>query len=103
MNGLVLLLLISALIWFWLDSRRAHEFGVGLCRHLCEKHSVILLDETVILDKLKLRRNTSGRIVFERTYRFEYSDDIALRQHGELVMVGLEPVEISIGGQRTLL
>jgi hypothetical protein len=41
--------------------------------------------------------------VFERTYRFEYSDDIALRQHGELVMVGLEPVEISIGGQRTLL
>lgn len=103
MNGLVLLLLISALIWFWLNSRRAHEFGVGLCRHLCEKNSVILLDETVILDKLKLRRNASGRIVFERTYRFEYSDDIALRQHGELVIVGLEPVEISIGGQRTLL
>jgi hypothetical protein len=103
MNGLLLLLLISALIWFWLDSRRAHEFGVGLCRHLCEKHAVILLDETVTLDKLKLRRNASGRIVFERTYRFEYSDDIALRQHGELVIVGLEPVEISIGGKRTLL
>ena len=70
---------------------------------ICEKNSVILLDETVILDKLKLRRNARGRIVFERTYRFEYSDDIALRQHGELVIVGLEPVEISIGGQRTLL
>ena len=103
MNGLVLLLIISALIWFWLDSRRAHEFGVGLCRHLCEKQAMILLDEAVILDKLKLRRNKNGRIVFERSYRFEYSDDIALRQQGTLVMLGLEPVEITIGGQRTLL
>lgn len=103
MNGLLLLLLISALIWFWLDSRRAHEFGVGLCRHLCDKHAVILLDETVVLDKLKLRRNANGRLVFERTYRFEYSDDIAHRQHGALVILGLQPVEISIGGQRTLL
>lgn len=103
MDGLVLLLIISALIWFWLDSRRAHEFGVGLCRHLCEKHAVILLDETVILDKLRLRRNKNGRIIFERSYRFEYSDDIALRQQGILVILGLEPVEITIGGQRTLL
>lgn len=103
MNGLVLLLIIFALIWFWLDSRRAHEFSLGLCRHLCEKNSVILLDETVVLDKLKLRRNTNGRMIFERTYRFEYSDDIALRQQGALVILGLKPVEIAIGGQRTLL
>lgn len=103
MNGLVLLLLISALIWFWLDSRRAHEFSVGLCRQLCEQNAVVLLDETVVLDKLKLRRNTMGRVAFERSYRFEYSDDIAFRQQGSLVILGLRPVEISIGGQRTLL
>ena len=103
MNGLLLLLLISALLWFWLDSRRAHEFAIGLCRHLCEQHAVVLLDEAVVLDKLRLRRNPNGRIVFERSYRFEYSDDIAQRQHGTLVMLGLAPVEVSIRGQRTLL
>lgn len=103
MSGFILLFMISALIWFWLDSRRAHEFSLGLCRHLCAKNEVILLDETIFLDKLKLRRNQHGRIIFERSYHFEYSDNIELRQQGSLVIMGLEPVEIIINGQRTLL
>ena len=103
MSGLVYLIVLCALIWFWLDSRRAHEFSVGICRHLCSQHDVILLDETVALDRIKLRRADNGRIQFERAYRFEYSDNPGHRDSGVLTLLGLRPVEVIINGQRTLL
>lgn len=103
MSGFIYLILLCALIWFWLDSRRAHEFAVDICRHLCSQHDVLLLDDTIALHRLKLRRANNGHIQFERSYRFEYSDNPGRRDSGDLVLLGLRPVEVIIHGQRTLL
>jgi hypothetical protein len=100
MDGLLYLALLVAAILFWLDSRRAHEFALGICKHLCEKENMILLDQTVSLSKLSLAKR-DGRTVFARTFRFEFSDHVDERQQGELLMHGTEPISASMFGETT--
>ena len=103
MDGFIYLILLCAGIWFWLNSRRAHEFSLGICRHICEQNQAILLDETISLKKLKLRRGPNGHMQFERRFQFEYCYDAAHRHSGNVLILGLTPLEINFDGQRTLL
>ncbi len=98
MDGLIYLAVLIAGILFWLDSRRAHEFALGICKHLCEKENMLLLDQTVSLSKLSLAKR-HGRTVFARTFRFEFSDRIDERQQGELLMHGTEPMAVTMFGE----
>ena len=103
MNGLILLALLIGGVWFWLDSRRAHEIAVGVCRHICNTERVVLLDQTVALSGLKLARGRSGWIQFQRCYTFEYSDDVSVRHTGELTMRGTTPLTLKVNGQEVTL
>jgi len=103
MHDIVYLIALCLFIWFWLDSRRAHEFALGLSRHFCEQKQISLLDESVALDKMRLRRDDAGRMQIERSYLFEYTAHDEHRRQGRLTLHGLQPVEIIFDGQRTLL
>lgn len=103
MSGLIYLILLCLAIWFWLNGRRAHEFSLGVCRHICQQNQASLLDETISLKRLRLRRSASGHMQFERCFQFEYSYDGANRLYGDVIILGLTPVEINFDGQRTLL
>jgi len=103
MDGFVYLILLCSGIWFWLSGRRAHEFSLEICRHICNQHQALLLDETVSLKRLRLRRGANGRIQFERCFQFEYCYNPAQRLSGDVLILGLTPVEINFDGQRTLL
>lgn len=103
MNGLILLALLIGGVWFWLDSRRAHEFAVGICRHICDIERVVLLDQTVILSGLKLTRGEHGWLQFLRRYTFEYSDDVSVRHTGELTMRGTTPLTMKLKGMEVTL
>ena len=103
MHDIVYLIALCLFIWFWLDSRRAHEFALGVCRHICGQKQVALLDESVALHKIRLRRNEEGKMQIERCYQFEYSYHSEHREQGYLTLQGLQPVEIIFNGQRTLL
>mgnify|MGYP001324489547 CR=1 FL=1 len=88
-----LLLLIG---WYWLDSLRARELALGICRAACEQRALQLLDQTVALRRLRLRWTTEG-LRLRRTYRFEFSDAGAERYSGYLTLVGLDLEELSFG------
>lgn len=103
MDGFIYLILLCGGIWFWLNSRRAHEFSLEICRHICEQNQALLLDETVSLKKIRLRRGRSGHMQFERCFQFEYCYDEAHRLSGDVLILGLTPLEINFDGQRTLL
>ena len=103
MDGLIYLIILCAGIAFWLNSRRAHEFSLGICRHFCEQNDAMLLDQTVYLRRLRIRRADHGRIQFERCYQFEYSYNAVDRYSGNMIILGLKPVEVTFDGQRTLL
>ncbi len=93
----------AAIIWFWVDSMRARERAVTLCKHLCRAHEVQLLDQTVALSELGVARNPRGRLQIRRRYRFEFTRSGAARDSGTIVMLGaaMEGAEMPKDGGRT--
>lgn len=97
--GIVFLVL---LIWFWMDGRRAHETALRVCKHTCKEADLQLLDETVSLARLGLRRDARGRMQFWRNYGFEYTHDSAERKQGYIVLHGPRVEQIHILDQTML-
>lgn len=83
--GFVILL---SIVWYWLDGMRAKEIASSAGAHLCKKHNVYFLDESVAKTKVRMRRNHSGHVVFYREYRFEFTSDGAHRYRGKISLLG---------------
>ncbi|GAB2574459.1 DUF3301 domain-containing protein [Dyella jejuensis] len=84
---LLLLLILFGLAGAWLTLSRARDRAIFEARSRCQQHGLQLLDETVGLSGLRLRR-LSGRRVVERRYSFEVSVDGNDREAGHLWMIG---------------
>ncbi len=86
--SLLFLLLLAALAWFWYDSMHALEIARNAGKRVCDDANVQFLDDTVAGTALALVRDKSGRRVFRRTYRFEFSETGNTRLEGQLTMLG---------------
>lgn len=86
-NDLLVLLALVAVIGLWLKLSAARERAATEARQQCERYGLQLLDETVGLRALRLRRVDGGRRL-ERCYGFEVSIDGADREPGSLWMLG---------------
>lgn len=87
-SGLVLLLLLGLLAWFWQNTLRARESALHAARELCQRQQLQLLDATVTLQSLRLRRGEHGRLQLRRTFQFNYSDTGENRRTGFILMTG---------------
>jgi hypothetical protein len=87
LTSLNLLLVLALLIWFWRDSLRVRETATRICRQACKSYGVQFLDQTVALQRLRLRWVHSGPRL-QRTYQFDYSLEGEGRRTGNLVMLG---------------
>ena len=96
MSAVTTLLLLAAIIWFWLDSARAREIATGICSAACKQRDVQFLDQTVALRKIGLRWTRNG-IRFRRVFRFDFSEEGAGRRSGHIVLVGIQMEEFSLG------
>ncbi len=89
MPGLLILLIVVVLGWaFWSSARAAAERAEEAGRDACNAAGVQWLDQTVHANGLRLRRGEDGRLGFERSFRFEYSEDGQDRHVGRLVIRG---------------
>jgi hypothetical protein len=84
---LLLLLFLLAIGGAWLSLSRARDKAIQEARARCDQHGLQLLDETVGLSGLRLRR-IQGQRVIERRYSFEVSIDGNDREAGHLWMIG---------------
>ncbi|HOB61518.1 MAG TPA: DUF3301 domain-containing protein [Candidatus Competibacteraceae bacterium] len=91
MNFYALISLIVAAgfgLWFWRDSLGAREQAVAASARACRQLGLQLLDDTVALERLWLRRDRDGRLKLERLYVFEFTDTGLRRQIGSVLLVG---------------
>jgi hypothetical protein len=86
--SLLFLLLLAALVWYWLDSLRALEHARDMGKRACHDADVQFLDDTVARIALQLVRDESGRRVLRRTYRFEFSETGDSRIEGRVILLG---------------
>jgi len=87
LHDMLVLLALGATIGVWLKLSTARERAVREARAQCLQHGLQLLDETVGLRRIRLRRVNGERRV-ERCYDFEVSIDGHDRQPGRLWMIG---------------
>ncbi len=87
LSNLLLLLALGAVVGLWLKFSVARERAVREARRQCQQHGLQLLDETVGLRAMRLRR-VNGLHMVERCYGFEVSTDGHDRESGRLWMVG---------------
>ncbi|MCK5639675.1 MAG: DUF3301 domain-containing protein [Gammaproteobacteria bacterium] len=89
MGNLLLFIGFAALIAFWLDGMSVRERAVRAARNACQRNESLLLDQTVALEHLRLRRDSAGRMRFQRSYSFEFlSDDGEVRRSGSILLLG---------------
>jgi hypothetical protein len=86
--SLIYMMVLVAAGWFWLNSIRVLEIARSAGKQACTKADVQFLDDTVSGIQIRLVRNTSGRRVLQRTYRFEYSETGNNRIEGRVIMLG---------------
>jgi hypothetical protein len=84
---LILLLALLAIVGTWLKLSRAREQATEEARQQCLQHGLQLLDESVGLRSVRLRRS-NGRLFWERCYTFEVSIDGDDREPGRLWIAG---------------
>jgi hypothetical protein len=96
MDNLLAILALALLGWFWLDSLRARELAIGICRAACEQRDLQFLDQTVALRRIGVRRTAEG-LRWRRVYRFDFSEEGLGRRNGHLTLVGLRLEELSLG------
>lgn len=96
MPTLLILMIVGALAFsYWSASRAAAERADAVGRNACRVAGVQWLDETVHASGLRLQRGDDGRLGFERSFRFEYSEDGDDRHVGRLVLRGQRLVSFS--------
>lgn len=83
-----LLITAIAAAWFWLDSIAVRETAINTGRDLADRYDLQLLDETVACTRLRMGRNSRGRIQLMRTYDFEVSANGSDRLECNLVLLG---------------
>ena len=82
-------LLFIAFIWH--DSMKAREQTLATARRACNDMCVRLIDDTVSLTSIGLKRNPQGRIQIRRIYEFRYLEPDFTIQHGIIILLGDRP------------
>ncbi len=77
-------ILVLLAIYVWQAALRAKERARQFAQTLCSGAHVQLLDQTVSLQRLRIRRGDDGRLHWLRRYRFELSTNGSDRHHGSL-------------------
>lgn len=86
-DTLLPLLVILAAFYVWHNALRAREQARMLAQALCARASVQLLDQSVALRRVRLRRIPGEGLRLLRCYRFDVSTDGNDRRHGSLDML----------------
>lgn len=94
-SSLNLLLALMLLIWFWRDNLRVRESATRASAKACKSYGLQFLDQTVALQRLRLRWVRSG-LRLQRTYQFDYSLEGEGRRTGYLVMLGSQYLSLHL-------
>jgi hypothetical protein len=87
-SGLLLLVLLGLIVWFWQNTLKARELALRAARDTCLSQQLQLLDGSVTFQRIALRRSHRGRMTLQRTFQFAYSEDGHDRRAGFVITLG---------------
>ncbi|MFN3751441.1 MAG: DUF3301 domain-containing protein [Thiobacillus sp.] len=96
---ILLLGLFAAVAWYGYAGLHAREQAVAASRRACQDAGLQLLDDSVALARLRLARDGSGQLRFQRDFRFEFSDTGDNRRPGVVRMLGERVEWVNLDGE----
>lgn len=94
LSHIVVFALFGAIGGYFWRAQGARERALLVTRQYCQNKALQLLDETVGLSGLWLKRNAEGRMCLRRTYRFEFTATGEERYEGKTVLLGYQTEQI---------
>ena len=91
----IIIFLVAALL-YWFDGIRAKENATIHAKAACKKVLIEFLDDTVLIKKIRLRRNTHGQLAIYREYEFEFSSTGEFRYKGLVRLLGKYLVDVEM-------
>ena len=90
------LVLLLAVVAFWMSTMTSRDAARSLVAAFCKANNLQLLDQTVALRRISLRRKSNGNLSFVRVFKFDYSDNGFRRRDGMVWMLANRPFQISV-------
>ena len=87
---IVFIALVLAAALFWWRSMGIRAMTMSQIKYRLVENDLQLLDQSLVLDKLRLRRGNSGAINFWRQYSFEFTSTGMSRYRGVVCVFGQE-------------
>ncbi|MEH6624977.1 MAG: DUF3301 domain-containing protein [Motiliproteus sp.] len=88
LSDLLWLLLAYLFMLYWWSSKGAKEIALKATQKHCSEMDVQLLDQSIGLRGLWLKRDSSGRVRFWRSYTFDFSSNGEDRYQGRIILIG---------------
>ena len=82
------LLFFGALGGLWFTSLNVRAVAMQAAKSVCHSEKLLLLDDTVAIQRIGVVRDGEGVLSFRRVYSFEYSVSGDDRQAGHIVLLG---------------
>jgi hypothetical protein len=95
----ITLLILIAIGLFWYSSMQARERGVSIAQQVCTEIDSQLLDETILLCHIGLKRDRLGQLRIRRIYTFRYVDNHNNIQQGTLILLGKQQESLLLDTQ----
>ena len=93
---LILLIVLLGCVFYWLNSIRTKEIATHEAKAACKKVLLEFLDDTVLIKKVRLRRNVHGQLLFYREYEFEFSSTGEQRYKGIVRLLGKYLIDVEM-------
>ncbi|WP_419810294.1 DUF3301 domain-containing protein [Bacterioplanoides sp.] len=91
--------LVAVLYLFWNKQQQARVLALQVVRKHCEQQNLQLLDDTLLLDALRLRKRGAGwRLI--RCYRFDFSSTGDERYTGHIHLAGRRVEQLELDAHR---
>ena len=87
-TALALLILASAVAWFWQNSLAARERANSAALESCTRLGLQFLDGTVAFARLQIIKGSRSIFELRRTYVFDYTANSIERRQGFVILTG---------------
>lgn len=99
-SDIILFIVLGLIIYFWWYTQGLRQIALSTCKAHCNQQDLQLLDQTVALSRLWLKRDDQGRWQWHSKFVFEFTISGADRYKGRLELLGKYAQTISLGPYR---
>ena len=98
--NLIFISAIALVVAFWWKTQGVKQLAFTIAKRRCDEVGVQLLDQSIMLKRLRLRRGRSGGLSVVRFFVFEFSASGAERYRGEVEMLGQHLARVEMEAYR---